>query len=173
MSVVSELKNQKCHLCGENKLILREQDVDIPHFGLTYVLSMECEACGFKKSDIECAEKKEPCKYAFDFESEADLNIKIIKSGEATVKIPHIITIEPGVVSEGYITNIEGLLDRIKKVIESTIDGEEDEEIKNKARNQVKKLGRALVGREKLKIIIEDPSGHSAILSDKAIRSKL
>ena len=173
LSYMSELKGQKCHLCGENKLTLKEEELDIPHFGKTYVLSMECEGCGFKKSDLECVEKKEPCRYTLDFESEADLNIKIVKSGEATIKIPHIITIEPGVVSEGYITNVEGLLDRIKKVIESTIDCEEDEDIKNKAKNQVKKLSRALVGREKLKIIIEDQSGHSAILSEKAVRSKL
>jgi len=170
---MAELKGQTCHLCGENKLTLKEEELDIPHFGKTYVLSMECEGCGFRKSDIETAEDKEPCKYTLDFDSEADLNIKIVKSGEATVKIPHIITIEPGVVSEGYITNIEGLLERVKKVIESTIEGEDDEDVKNKARNMVKKLGRALVGREKLKIIIEDPSGHSTILSEKAVRSKL
>jgi len=170
---MAELKGQPCHLCGEKKLILKEEELDIPYFGKVYVLSMECEACGFKKSDIEPAEDKEPAKYTFEVESEEDLNVRIVKSGEATVKIPHIITMEPGVASEGYVTNVEGLLEKIKKTIESSIEGEEDEEIKNKGRNLVKKLGRALVGREKLKIIIEDPSGHSVIISDKAQKSKL
>lgn len=170
---MSELKGQPCHLCGEKKLTLKEEELDIPYFGKVYVLTMECEGCGFRKSDIEPAEEKEPAKYTFEVESEEDLNVRIVKSGEATVKIPHVITMEPGVASEGFITNVEGLLEKIKRMIESSVEGEEDEDAKNKGRNLVKKLGKALVGREKLKIIIEDPSGHSAIISDKAQRSKL
>lgn len=170
---MAELKGQECHLCGEKKLILREEELEIPHFGKVYVLTMECEACGYKKSDIEPAEAKEPCRYTLEIESDADLNIRIVKSGEATVKIPHIITMEPGVASEGYITNVEGLLEKVKKIIESSLEAEEDEDAKNKGRNLVKKLGKALVGREKLKIIIEDKTGHSAIISDKAQKTKL
>ena len=105
--------------------------------------------------------------------SEDDLNIKIVKSGDATVKIPHIITIDAGPASEGYITNVEGLLDRIKKTIESTMEAEEDEIAKKKAKNMIKKINQVLVGRETLKIIIEDETGHSAIISEKAQRSKL
>jgi len=170
---MAEIKGQPCHLCGENKLILREEEMELPYFGKVFILSMQCEGCGFRKSDIEPAQEKEPAKFTFDFENEDDLNVKIVKSADATVKIPHVITIEPGVASEGYVTNIEGLLEKIKKTIESAVEGEEDEDAKNKGRNLVKKLGKALVGREKLKIIIEDPTGHSAIISDKAVKSKL
>lgn len=170
---MAELKGQKCHLCGENRLTLKEEELDIPFFGKLFVLSMECSGCGYRKADIEPAEPKEPCRYTIEIDSDADLNIKVVKSGEATVKIPHVITIEPGVTSDGYVTNIEGLLEKVKKMIESSVEGEEDEDIKNKGRNLIKKLNKALVGREKLKIIIEDPTGHSAIISDKAQKSKL
>jgi len=37
----------------------------------------------------------------------------------------------------------------------------------------LKKLQNVLWGSEKLKIIIEDPSGNSAIISEKAVRQKL
>ena len=45
--------------------------------------------------------------------------------------------------------------------------------LKKKAKNMLKKLNRTMWGQEKLKIIIEDPSGNSAIISDKAKKSKL
>ena len=99
--------------------------------------------------------------------------MRIVKSSDATVKIPHIITIESGPASEGYVTNVEGLLQNIKKIIESNMESEEDDDAKNKARNMIKKLNKVLVGREPLKIIIEDPNGHSAIISDKAVKSKI
>ena len=170
---MSELKGQLCPFCNENKCILREEEVDIPYFGRTFIFSMDCLGCGARKSDVEPAEKKEPCRYTLEVTSEDDLNIKIVKSGDATVKIPHIISMEPGPGSEGYITNIEGLLERIKKVIESSMEAEEDDAAKKKAKNMIKKLNSALLGRDTLKIILEDESGHSAIISDKAQRSKL
>ena len=170
---MSEIKGQKCTFCDANKLILREDQIEIPYFGRVFLFSMECEACGYRKADVEPAEQKEPCRYSFEVTSDNDLNVKVIKSGEAIVKIPHVITIEPGPASEGYVTNIEGLLDRVKKIIESSIEVEEEEAAKKKGKNLLKKLNKVLVGRESLKIIIEDSSGHSAIVSDKAQKSKL
>lgn len=172
---MSELTNQQCVLCGERKLTLREEEVEIPYFGRVFVLSMDCSACGYRKADVEPAEPKEPCRYTLEVTSEADLSIKIIKSAEATVKIPRIMTIESGPASEGYITNVEGLLERVKSMIQSAADaeGEDDPAAKTKGKNLIKKLNNALVGRESLKIIIEDPSGHSAIISDKAQKNKL
>ena len=171
---MAELSGQQCAFCGENKLTLREEEVEIPFFGRVFVLSMECTGCGYRKADVEPAEQKEPCRYTLEVTSDTDLNIKIIKSAEATVKIPRIITIESGPASEGYITNVEGLLEKVKGMIQSAGEAEEDDPAaKTKAKNLIKKLNKVLVGREPLKIIIEDPSGHSAIISDKAQRSKL
>ncbi len=173
---MSELKGELCQFCNEKKLVLREDEVDVPFFGKVFVFSMECEGCGYRKADVEPAEKKEPCKYTIEVETEEDMNIRVVKSGEATVKIPHIITIEPGPASEGYITNIEGLLEKVKTMIETSIDSDEDDDddtSKQKAKNMIKKINKVVLGREKLKIIIEDPSGHSAIISDKAQKSKM
>jgi zinc finger protein len=166
-----ELKNQQCPVCMEKKLTLREDETDVPHFGLTYIFTMLCEGCGYKKSDIECAEKKEPCKLAFEISDEKDLNAMLVKSGEATVKVPHIMTIESGPESEGYITTVEGLLTRVKNVLESSYNAEEDDDNKRKLKNMIKKLHKVMAGHEKLKITIDDPSGNSAILSEKAVKS--
>lgn len=168
------MTGQQCAFCGENKLTLREEEVEIPFFGRVFVLSMDCTGCGYRKADVEPAEQKEPCRYTLEVTSDTDLNIKIIKSAEATVKIPRVITIESGPASEGYITNVEGLLEKVKAMIQSAADAEEDDPTaKTKGKNLIKKLNKVLVGREPLKIIIEDPSGHSAIISDKAQKNKL
>ena len=170
---MSELKDQECPFCSERKCTLQEEELDIPYFGRVFVLSMDCVACGARKSDVEPAERKDPCKYTLEVESEEDLNIKVVKSGEATLKIPHVITVESGPASDGYVTNVEGVLERVKTAFQSSLNAEDDDGAKEKARNLIKKLNKALVGREKIKIIIEDPSGNSAIISDKAQKSKL
>src|SRR3989338_2808697 len=171
---MSEIKGEMCSFCSEKKLTLREEEIEIPHFGRVFVFSMQCEGCGYHKSDVEPAEKKEPCRFTLEVTSDADLNIRIVKSGDAIVKIPHIISIEPGPASEGYITNVEGLLDRVKKMVESAMNAEDDDDsAKKKGKNMLKKLNRVMAGQDSLKIIIEDETGHSAIISDKAQKSKL
>ena len=170
---MAELKAQQCPFCGEKKMVLREEDMDIPYFGKVFVFSMECEACGTKKSDVEPMEPKEPCRYTLEVTSEDDLNIRVVKSGEATVKIPHVITMEPGPASSGYVTNVEGLLQKVKEIVQSTIDVEDDEGAAKKAKNMVKKLNRVMAGQKPIKIIIEDPSGDSAIVSEKEQKRKI
>ncbi|HLC75398.1 MAG TPA: ZPR1-type zinc finger protein [Candidatus Nanoarchaeia archaeon] len=168
-----ELTGQQCPICRENKCTLREEEMDVAYFGKTFIFSMTCEGCGYRKADVESAEQKEPCKYTLEISEDADLNARIVKSSEGTVKIPHIITIESGPESEGYVTNVEGLLTRVKKILESSYEAEEEDNNKNKLKNMIKKLNKVLAGHEKLTITISDPSGNSAIISDKAIKSGL
>ena len=70
-------------------------------------------------------------------------------------------------------TNIEGILKRVIYQIESARDTAEDDADKKKAKNMLKKLTKIMWGQEKQKIILEDPSGNSAIISDKAEKSTL
>jgi len=170
------LEGQECPVCHEKKCTLAESSRKIP-FGekevLVHLFSMTCEACKYHTSDLEFDEQQEPVKYTLEVGSEDDLKIRIVKSAEATVKMPHIITIESGPQSQGYITNVEGLFNRVKNVIEQARDNAEDEEDRKKAKNLLKKIQDIMWGREKQKIIIEDPTGNSAIISEKAVRSKL
>ena len=168
-------EQQPCPLCHEKTLILTERETEVPYFGKVYLFSMSCsnKECNYHKADVECAEQRDPVKYSFEVSSEDDLKVRVVRSGEATVKIPHVITIEPGPSSNGYVTNIEGILNRVKKSIEIARDSEEDEDARKKAKNLLKKLNRAMWGQEKLKVIIEDPTGNSAIISDRAEVSKL
>ena len=125
-------------------------------------------------SDIEAEKHQEPCKLTFEITKEEDLNTRVVKSSNATIKIPQLkISVTPGPASIGYISNIEGILERFEKIINSQKENEEDPAIKKKAKNLLKKLWKVKCGSEKLKIIIEDPSGNSAIISEKTKIEKL
>ena len=167
------MPGQPCPLCHKKTLTLVEKEVEVPYFGKIFLFSMTCSNCKYHKADIEAAERKEPSKYTFEITSEKDLKVRVVKSSEATVKLPHITTITPGPASQGFVTNIEGILNRIKHQIETLRDNSEDDTDKKKAKNLLKKLTRIMWGQEKQKIILEDPSGNSAIISDKAEKSKL
>lgn len=170
------LAGQECPVCHKKSCILTELEREIP-FGekdtKIYIFSMRCDECGYHKADVEFAEHNEPVKYTLDIESEDDMKIRIVKSAEATVKIPHIITIESSPASNGYITNVEGVFNRVKKAIEVARDSAEDEAEKKKAKNLLKKIQRIMWGQEKAKLIIEDPTGNSMVISDKAVKGKL
>ena len=166
-----DFEQQPCPLCNQKTLILTEREVEVPYFGKVFLFSMTCNSCKYHKADVEAREQKEPVKYEFEISSEQDMKVRVVKSSEATVKLPHLATITPGPASQGYVTNIEGILNRVKYQIEAAKEMEEDEEEKKKAKNLLKKIIRIAWGQEKQKIIIEDPSGNSAIISDKAIKS--
>lgn len=169
------LTEQECAFCHKNTLALAEKETEVPYFGKLFIFSMSCSnpECKYFKADVECVEPKEPCRYTFEISSEEDMKVRVVRSSAATIKIPHITTITPGPASNGYVTNIEGVLSRVKTQIEHLKNDEEDEEAKKKAKNMLKKLQRVMWGQEKLKIIIEDPSGNSAIISERAVREKL
>lgn len=172
MDEISTLADQLCPACSQKKLTLSEQQIEVPYFGLIFVFGMQCSECNYRKSDVEASEVHKPSRYSIEIDSEEDMKIRIIKSSEATVKIPHVTTITPGSSSDGYITNIEGLLERVKQTIEIMKD-DEDDEIRKKAKNLLKKIQRVVWGQEKLRITIEDPSGNSAIVSPKAQKTEL
>ena len=161
---------ETCPLCYQKTLTLMEKETEVPYFGKVYLFSMTCNNCKYHKADVESIEQKEPSKFTFEIGSEEDMKVRVVKSSEATVKIPHVTTIEPGPASQGFVTNIEGILNRVKYQIENIRDNSEDDKDKKKAKNLLKKILNIMWGKEKQKIIIEDPSGNSAIISDKAVK---
>lgn len=162
------IEGQKCPMCFKDTVTLMEHDQDVPYFGKVLVFSLDCSSCNYHKADVESAEQHEPARYTLTVSEEKDLNIRVVKSSTATVKIPRIMSIEPGPASNGYITNVEGILNRVKVQLEKTRDLAEDDEDRRKAKNLLKKVQAALWGHDTIDIIIEDPEGNSAMLSEKA-----
>lgn len=171
---MDKIEGETCPACGQKALTLTEEEIDIPFFGKTYVFGMKCGSCGFSKSDVEAEERKEPVRVTFTVESQKDLEVRVVKSSEASVKIPQMkMSMEPGPSSIGFVSNVEGLLGRFKKIIEEQRDLSEDDDVRKAAKNLLKKLWKVECGDMPLKIVIEDPSGNSAIISEKAVIEKL
>jgi zinc finger protein len=171
---MEELIKQPCPVCGKSGLTLRDREIEVPYFGKTFVFAMQCSECGFSKADVEFSEKRDPVKIIFEVNCEDDLLSRVIKSSSAKVKLPGLrMSMEPGENSEGFVTNVEGLINRFEKILEMQRDTTDDKAIRKKAKNLLKKIWKIKLGEIPLKIIIEDKNGNSAIISDKAEISKL
>lgn len=168
------IENETCPFCMNKTLTLMEDEMDIPYFGKTFIFSMHCKNCQFQRADVEAAELKDPCKLTFTIEKEEDMNVRVVKSSGATVKVPGLkLSVTPGPASDGYVSNIEGVITRFEKVIEDERNNSEEEETKKTAKNLLNKIRKVKWGEMPLKIIIEDPSGNSAIISERTVIEKL
>jgi len=119
--------------------------------------------------------QREPVRYEMTIETVEDLNARVIRSTSGTIRIPELgIDVEPGTISDSYVTNIEGVLDRIQDVVVTASKWVKDDEEKYAIGMDIlKKMNDARLGKQKLTVIIEDPLGNSAIISDKAISKTL
>ena len=173
---MDKLEKQKCPVCFKDNATLTEEETEIPYFGKVFVFSLKCEnkECNYHMSDVECEEAKEPSRYTIEVNSDKDMCIRVVKCSSGVVKIPQLkVSIEPGLASIGYVTNIEGVLERVKKIVEDERDVTEDDDVKDNAKKLLKKIWKIKLGDMPIKIIIEDPTGNSAIISDKAKIEKL
>lgn len=167
------IKGEKCPICGKNALTLSEAERDIPYFGPVALFSMDCEECRYHKADVEVLEDHDPMRYTLDVESEEDQSIRIIKSSFAKLKVGQVGSIEPGESANGYVTNVEGILTRMKNQIETIRDTAEDKDDVKKAKNMIKKLTKVLWGQDRIKLTLDDSTGNSAIVSEKAVKKPL
>ena len=88
-----------------------------------------------------------------------DLNALVIKAAPATIRIPELgIEIFPGPVAPGYITTVEGVLQRVIDHAPSECLDES-----NPCYERIEVIRRAMDGSITFTLIIEDPSGRSAV----------
>ncbi len=167
------LEGELCPFCNSKTLTLMETAREIPYFGICHIFSMDCSSCKYHKADVEAEQDLGPAKYTLEIDSEDDMKIRIVKSSSATVKVPYVGDIEPGEASNGYITNVEGVLNRLKRQVEHIKEASDDKSDIKKAKNILKKLTKIMWGQEKAKLILEDPHGNSAIISPKAKKETL
>ncbi len=125
-----------------------------------------CEKCGYRHSDVLTLNKREPIKLIAKISSPDDLNIRVIKSGTATVSIPEFgASITPGPYSEGYISNVEGVLEKVEDALTFMLNTAEGKRLE-KGEKMLKEL-RLAKERPKFTVIIKDPLGNSALVSSK------
>ncbi|WP_406671275.1 ZPR1 zinc finger domain-containing protein [Methanolobus sp. ZRKC4] len=157
-----------CPLCHE-ELIINWQGDDIPYFGEVMHITARCD-CSFRFADTIILAQRDPVRYELKIENSEDLHSRVVRSTSGTIRIPELgIDVEPGSISESYVTNIEGVLDRILNVVITATKWSVDDEEKHSRGLEIQKtLEEVIEGKGFLTVIIEDPFGNSAIISDKA-----
>lgn len=112
-------------------------------------------------------------RYEFQITSERDLMVRVVKSSTGTIKLPELgVTVEPGPSSEGYVSNIEGVLDRVEGAIKLAVK-EADAVRRRRGEAKIKKLDAIRAGKRRARLIISDPFGHSAIVDKRAKKRRL
>ncbi len=163
-SVTETKVEQECPACGHRPLESIMAVLEIPMLGEGLETTLKCPVCGFKRADIILTEQSEPVRYTLEVESEEDVDTRVVRSTSGTIRIPELgITIEPGPASESFVSNIEGILMRVRDVLQGL--EYEDEEM---VRKRIDRIDEARKGSVRFTVILEDPYGNSAILSEKA-----
>ena len=100
-----------------------------------------------------------------------------LRSTSGTIRIPELgIDVEPGPASEAYISNVEGVLQKVRDIVvfatKSAMDAGAEENVR-RGECILERIGRAMEGEGPLTLILEDPLGNSAIVSEKAVSTRL
>jgi zinc finger protein len=158
-----------CPCCNTEIQYLYKTE-NIPYFSDILIISAICPACGYKFVDTQLLKHNDPARYTVKIEAEEDLSIRVIRSMSASIEIPELgVRIDPGPVCQGFVSNVEGVLDRIESVVKGALRWGTDEEKEN-ATALLADIVRVKTGSYPVTLILEDPSGNSALIADKAVK---
>jgi zinc finger protein len=163
--VRQEIKGN-CPACGEEVDYIYETE-HIPYFSDILIITCSCPLCGYRFSDVQSLTSNEPVRYEFRVEYEEDLMVRVVRSTQGQIIIPELgVEISPGPACDGFISNVEGILMRIDKVLDgAVIDG--DEEQRKNAFELKEKMALIGCGQFPITLIIIDPMGNSLIDSPR------
>jgi zinc finger protein len=156
-----------CPACGEEVEYLYETE-NIPYFSEILIITCSCPLCGYRFSDVQSLTSREPVRIEFPVTSEEDLMVRVVRSTQGEIQIPELgVDITPGPACEGFVSNVEGILMRIDKVLDGAlIDGDDDQ--RRNAMDLKEKIAQVKTGSFPITLIITDPMGNSVIESDRA-----
>jgi len=155
----------RCPSCDSENMNISQTEYRVQHFGTVLFNTTRCSKCGYKHTDVLSLEKREPIHIQAKISSLADLDIKVIKSGTATISIPEFgATITPGPNSEGFITNVEGVLAKVEDALIFMLSST-DAPCVNRGRKMLEKIRDARDSEPCFTIIMEDPLGNSSLVA--------
>jgi zinc finger protein len=164
----------KCPACGAPNLVLRSMTQEMPYFGDTLHTVVECPRCDFKHSSSLILQQREPARHTLRFRAPQDLGVRVVRSHSGTYRIPELgFVAEPAEASESFVSNVEGVLDRVQEVLVRARLLFEEEDRRAAAEALLAKLQRIREGREEATLVLEDPFGNSGIHSPQAEVQKL
>jgi zinc finger protein len=147
------------------------QTENIPYFSDILIVSALCGSCGYKYVDTQLLKNNGPVRFEVQVDKAEDLAIRVVRSMSASLEIPELgVRIDPGPACQGFVSNVEGVLDRIEQIVKGALIWGEEEEQEN-AQALLKKIDCVIDGSLAITLILEDPCGNSAIITEKAHES--
>jgi len=169
---------QPCPICfSDEGLTMIAHTSEIPYFGEHTQLTILCPSCGWKHTDFIPAEGKKPGAFSLEIEGIEMLSVRIIRSSSCTIKIEELgLEVEPGGATTGYVSNIEGVLNRFQGAVEMMYrqaKTSNEKETIGKCEALLEKINLVKNGNLMVEITLLDPMGHSQILHENAVSREL
>lgn len=144
----------------------------IPYFSDILIISAICPVCGYKFVDTQLLKHGEPARYTLACDSVDDLSVRVIRSMSASIEIPELgVRIDPGPQCQGFVSNVEGVLDRIEQVLKGALNWGTEVEKENAAA-LLADIMKVKAGTFPVTLILEDPCGNSGIDSERVVVEK-
>ncbi|ASJ11775.1 ZPR1 zinc finger domain-containing protein [Thermococcus thioreducens] len=174
---IQEIRLGDCPICGGKGTLKALQYVhDIPYFGKVMESTIICERCGYRNADVMILEDRPPKLYSVKVEEEKDLFTRVVRSKSGTIELEEIgVKIEPGPAAEGFVSNVEGVLERVRETLimaKHFREQEGDKEAVRKAEEILDYIEEVKEGKKPLTVRIMDPLGNSALIGEK-VKSRL
>ena len=108
-----------CPVCHREGQVAMMTHVDeIPYFGEHTQVTVLCNSCGWRQTDFIPAEGKKPGACSLKVTKPEHIRARVIRSSSCTVRIVELdLEVKPGTASTGYVSNVEGVIDRFMDVI--------------------------------------------------------
>ncbi len=162
-----------CVVCGhDGGISMLAHTEEIAYFGEHTQVTLTCPGCGWRQTDFIPAEAREGGCHTYHIDSSDDLQIRVIRGSACTVRLVELdLEVRPGSHSTGYVSNIEGVLNRFQEVIDMVARQATSEGNQN-AISELTSLTEAMLeirdGQRGATLELLDPHGHSMILNDNA-----
>jgi zinc finger protein len=178
-----------CPICSAvGKVKMMSHIDEIPYFGEHTQVTLLCDHCGWRQTDFIPAEGKKAGAWSITIDDEEKLRARVVRSSSCTVSLPELdLLVNPGSSATGYVSNIEGVLQRFLEVIRMVErdlvaefnDGNEQERSSRMEQLATLQSMRLTIERlgttdgEALRLDLLDPHGHSMILHEDAVERDL
>jgi len=164
-----------CPQCVEgDTLTMLAMNSEIPYFGEHTQITVLCSSCGWKHTDFIPSDGEKPGFSSLVVDNEQKMMARVVRSSSCTIRIPELdLEVSPGGSSSGYVTNIEGVVNRFENAIETIIRGDDggmEEEI---AIQILERLRHVKEGKGGISVELLDPRGRSQIIHGEAISREL
>jgi len=175
-----------CPTCkNEGSLKLLSMSSEIPYFGEHTQITLSCEHCGMRQTDFIPSEERGALSFSLSIGKVEHLQARVVRGSSGTVRIPELdLEVSPGTQSTGYVSNVEGVVNRFIDIIRMMMrqirteieDGNDEAEENLEKLFQLEMALMALAKGEllgDLSLEILDPKGHSIIGHDDAVKKEL